>query len=382
MRLGVLTSSRADYGVYQPLLNELKKDNFFYLEIIAFGTHLSKNHDFTINKILKDKFNVIHKIHTFINDDSQKGIVDSYAKTISEFSIFWSKNKFDLVLCLGDRFEMSAAVQASIPFGIKLAHISGGETTLGAIDNIYRHQISLASKIHFVSTKYNFRKLVELTGNSNHIYNVGSMSLSDIKFYKPTNKYTFLNKFSLRNRPYILVTFHPETISVEANIFYSKEICKALSEICKKINIIITMPNADTLGSVYRKSFYDLRDDNQNSIFLIENFGKKYYFDAMNYSSLLLGNTSSGIIEAASFNKYVINVGDRQKGRIHGNNVINVEFNSKQIIDLTFKLLKNKSKKITNIYYQENTVKNTIEKIKLFFTNSKDILNDADLNYN
>tara|TARA_B100000683_G_scaffold277824_1_gene339324 strand:- start:3402 stop:4550 length:1149 start_codon:yes stop_codon:yes gene_type:complete len=382
MRLGVLTSSRADYGVYQPLLNELKKDNFFYLEIIAFGTHLSKNHDFTINKILKDKFNVIHKIHTFINDDSQKGIVDSYAKTISEFSIFWSKNKFDLVLCLGDRFEMSAAVQASIPFGIKLAHISGGETTLGAIDNIYRHQISLASKIHFVSTKYNFRKLVELTGNSNHIYNVGSMSLSDIKFYKPTNKYTFLNKFSLRNRPYILVTFHPETISVEANIFYSKEICKALSEICKKINIIITMPNADTLGSVYRKSFYDLRDDNQNSIFLIENFGKKYYFDAMNYSSLLLGNTSSGIIEAASFNKYVINVGDRQKGRIHGNNVINVEFNSKQIIDLTFKLLKNKPKKITNIYYQENTVKNTIEKIKLFFTNSKDILNDADLNYN
>ena len=208
------------------------------------------------------------------------------------------------------------------------------------------------------------------------------MSLSDIKFYKPTNKYTFLNKFSLRNRPYILVTFHPETISVEANIFYSKEICKALSEICKKINIIITMPNADTLGSVYRKSFYDLRDDNQNSIFLIENFGKKYYFDAMNYSSLLLGNTSSGIIEAASFNKYVINVGDRQKGRIHGNNVINVEFNSKQIIDLTFKLLKNKPKKITNIYYQENTVKNTIEKIKLFFTNSKDILNDADLNYN
>ena len=357
MRLGVLTSSRADYGVYQPLLNELKKDNFFYLEIIAFGTHLSKNHDFTINEILKDKFKVIHKIHTFINDDSKKGIVDSYAKTISEFSIFWSKNKFDLVLCLGDRFEMSAAVQASIPFGIKLAHISGGETTLGAIDNIYRHQISLASKIHFVSTKYNFKKLVELTGNSNYIYNVGSMSLSDIKFYKPTNKYTFLNKFSLQNRPYILVTFHPETISVEANIFYSKEICKALSVICKKTNIIITMPNADTLGSVYRKSFYDLRHENQNSIFLIENFGKKHYFDAMNYSSLLLGNTSSGIIEAASFNKYVINVGDRQKGRIHGNNVINVEFNSKQIIDLTFKLLKNKPKKITNIYYQENTVK-------------------------
>ena len=371
MRIGILTSSRADYGIYIPLLEELKKDTFFDLQIIAFGTHLSKKHDFTIKNIVKDEYKIIHKINTFINDDSKKGIVDSYSKTISEFSKFWSKNKFDLVFCLGDRFEMSAAVQSSIPFGVILAHIHGGETTLGAIDNIYRHQITLASKIHFVSTNCNLKKVVQLTGSSNHIYNVGSLSLSNIKLFKATDKSTFFNKFGIKKGPYILVTFHPETVSVEANILYSKEISNALSEICKEINVIITMPNADTLGSVYREDFNNLRDNNQNSILLIENFGKKHYFDAMYYSSLLLGNTSSGIIEAASFSKFVINVGDRQKGRTYGENVLNIDFDSKQIIDLTFKLQKRKSKEISNIYFKKNTVKNTIEKLSAFLKKQK-----------
>ena len=143
MKIGVLTSSRADYGIYLPLLNELKKDIFFDLEIIAFGTHLSERHGLTLSDIIKDGYNTIHKITSLVEDDSEKGIAISYGNTVLEFSNFWLTQKFDLVFCLGDRFEMSAAVQASIPFCIKLAHIHGGETTLGAIDNIYIHQINL-----------------------------------------------------------------------------------------------------------------------------------------------------------------------------------------------------------------------------------------------
>ena len=176
MKIGVLTSSRADYGIYLPLLNELKKDIFFDLEIIAFGTHLSERHGLTLSDIIKDGYDTIHEITSLVEDDSEKGIVISYGNTVLEFSNFWSTQKFDLVFCLGDRFEMSAAVQASIPFGVKLAHIHGGETTLGAIDNIYRHQISLASKYHFVSTNDNMQKVEQLIGSSNLIYDVGSLS--------------------------------------------------------------------------------------------------------------------------------------------------------------------------------------------------------------
>jgi GDP/UDP-N,N'-diacetylbacillosamine 2-epimerase (hydrolysing) len=364
MKIGVLTSSRADYGIYLPLLNELKKDTFFDLEIIAFGTHLSRNHGFTLNDIVKDGYNNIHEISSLVQDDSEKGIAISYGNTILKFSNFWSAQKFDLVFCLGDRFEMSAAVQASIPFGVKLAHIHGGETTLGAIDNIYRHQITLASSLHFVSTNDNMLKVNQLTDSSDFIYDVGSLSLSDIEFFKPIDRSVFLKNYGINDAPYILVTFHPETVSVQNNLAFAKIMKNALTILLNKIDVIITMPNADTLGSVYRKELNQLKVSNPEKVILVENFGKVNYFNAMFYSTLLIGNTSSGIIEAASFNKYVINVGDRQKGRTHGTNVFNTGFDSVKIIKLFNNLAKEKNIKMDNIYFKKNTAKKIITTLK------------------
>ena len=364
MKIGVLTSSRADYGIYLPLLEKLKTDSFFSLEIIAFGTHLSKKHGFTLSDIIKDRYNIVHEITSFSEDDSEKGIAMSYSNTILSFSDFWSDQKFDLVFCLGDRFEMSAAVQASIPFGVKLAHIHGGETTLGAIDNTYRHQITLASKYHFVSSNIHMKKVKQLTGSSNFIYNVGSLSLSNIESFKPDDRSVFLKNFNINNVPYILVTFHPETVSAKNNLVLAKIMKDALTILCKKINLIITMPNADTLGSVYRKELNNLKNSNPAKIFLVENFGKVNYFNAMYHSELLLGNTSSGIIEAASFNKYVINVGDRQKGRTHGTNVFNTGFDAVKIIEIFNDLMNKKDSKIDNIYFKKNTVRNIIAILK------------------
>jgi GDP/UDP-N,N'-diacetylbacillosamine 2-epimerase (hydrolysing) len=364
MKIGVLTSSRADYGIYLPLLNELKKDIFFDLEIIAFGTHLSKKHGFTLSDIVKDGYDTIYKITSLSDDDSEKDIVISYGNTVLEFADFWSVYKFDLVFCLGDRFEMSAAVQASIPFGVKLAHLHGGETTLGAIDNIYRHQISLASKYHFVSTNENKQKVKQLIGSSNLIYDVGSLSLSNIETFKPHDRSVFFKNYGIRDAPYILVTFHPETVSAENNLAFAKEMKDALTILCKKINVIITMPNADTLGSVYRKELNQLKVSNPEKVLLIENFGKVNYFNAMFYSELLIGNTSSGIIEAASFNKKVINVGDRQKGRTHGTNVFNTGFDSVKIIEICNKLIKEKKLKMDNIYFKKHTARNIITTLK------------------
>ena len=364
MKIGVLTSSRADYGIYLPLLNELKTDSFFELEIITFGTHLSKNHGYTLEDIIKDEYNNIHEITSLIEDDSEKGIAISYGNTVLEFSNFWAVQKFDLVFCLGDRFEMSAAVQASIPFGVKLAHLHGGETTLGAIDNIYRHQITLASKYHFVSTNDNMQKVKQLIGNSSFIYDVGSLSLSNIETFKPQNRSVFFKNYGINDAPYVLVTFHPETVSAENNLVFAKEMKDALTILCNKINIIITMPNADTLGSIYRKELNKLKGSNPEKVLLVENFGKVNYFNALFYSTLLIGNTSSGIIEAASFNKYVINVGDRQKGRTHGTNVFNTGFDSVKIIKLFNNLINQKDLKMDNIYFKKYTAINIIKILK------------------
>ena len=160
MKVGILTSSRADFGIYLPLLNYIKEIPLFDIEIIAFGTHLSKSHGYTIEMIEEIGFSKIYKISSLISNDDEESISTSYGLTIIKFGNFWAKNKFDIVFCLGDRFEMSAAVQAGIPFGIKYAHFHGGEITLGAIDNIYRHQITLASLLHFTATKFFSRKVV------------------------------------------------------------------------------------------------------------------------------------------------------------------------------------------------------------------------------
>lgn len=366
MKIGVLTSSRADYGIYLPLLNKLKKDDFFELEIIAFGTHLSRSHGYTLKEIEKDNYNCIHTIASLISDDSEQAIVSSYGVTILKFADFWENHKYDLVLCLGDRFEMSAAIQAGIPFGVKFAHLHGGETTLGAIDNIYRHQITLASALHFTATDIFTKKVCDLIDSSKNVFTTGSLSLNDIKSFIPIEKQTFFEKFGIPEEEFILATFHPETMSSQDNFQYADEMKKALKKISKDRFIVITMPNADTQGSIYREAIEKLKLEDPDRVLLIENFGKINYFSAMYYASILLGNTSSGILEAASFGKYVVNVGDRQKGRAQSNNILNCEFEEKAIVSSVSKAIESNIYTGENIYFKLDAVNNIIKTIKQF----------------
>ena len=361
MNIAILTSSRADYGIYLPLLRKLKKDSFFNLEIIAFGTHLSNKHGFTISDIVKDGYNTIHEINSLVEDDSEKGIAISYGNTVLSFANFWAVHKFDLVLCLGDRFEMSAAVQASIPFGIKLAHLHGGETTLGAIDNIYRHQISLASQIHFVASDAFLSKVREISGNSKKIYNVGALSLDGVKKIILPDWSDIRKLFDIPNKEFILITFHPETINPKKNKIFIKTISEVLNKLCEKYHLIVTMSNADTMGGLYRKSSKELKIKNPNNITLIENFGKYNYFAAMKASKILLGNTSSAILEAASFGKYAINVGNRQLGRLRSNNILDVPFNKTLIINAVNEIINQGLYTGINKYYKANTALNIIK---------------------
>ncbi|MFW0737296.1 UDP-N-acetylglucosamine 2-epimerase [Flavobacterium sp. T12S277] len=366
MKIGVLTSSRADYGIYLPLLQKIKKDAFFELEIIAFGTHLSRGHGYTLRDIERDTYNCIRTISSLISNDSEESIASSYGLTVLKFADFWETHKYDLVFCLGDRFEMSAAIQAGIPFGVKFAHLHGGETTLGAIDNIYRHQITLASTLHFTATNIFTEKVCKLIDSSENVFMTGSLSLNDVKVFNPIKKQTFFEKFGIPEEEFILVTFHPETMSSQDNFKYADEMEKSLKKISKDRFIVITMPNADTQGSIYRDAIERLKLEVPDRVLLIENFGKTNYFSAMYYASILLGNTSSGILEAASFGKYVVNVGDRQKGRAQSKNIINCEFEEKAIVSSVSKAIESKVYTGENIYFKLDAADNIIKIIKQF----------------
>ena len=364
MKIGVLTSSRADYGIYLPLLNKLKEDSFFNLEIIAFGTHLSKSHGYTLTEIEKDGFNCIHTISSLISDDHEQAIATSYGLTVLKFADFWQANKYDLVFCSGDRFEMSAAVQAGIPMGVNFAHIHGGETTLGAIDNIYRHQITHVSILHFTATDLFRNKVSTLTSSLDNVHTVGSLSLDGIENFKPLEKSLFYDRFRIPNQEFALVTFHPETITPKLNKTFAVEMRKALGQIATKLFIIVTMPNADTMGSVFRIEIEKLKNEFPDQVLCIENFGKENYFTAMHYAKILIGNTSSGILEAASFRKYVVNVGDRQKGRLQSKNVLNTKFKENEIIEGVNRALMLGEFNGENIYYKQNTANTIIKLLK------------------
>lgn len=364
MKVGVLTSSRADFGIYLPLLKILQRDVFFELTIIAFGTHGSPHHGETISEIQEYDFENIDLIQSLLLNDNPNGISTSYGLTVVKFSDYWSKNEFDLVFCLGDRFEMSAAVQAGIPFEIKFSHIHGGETTLGAIDNIYRHQITLVSAIHFPSTEMYKKKIESIIGSDEKIYIVGSLSLDEIDDFQFMKEEEFRNKFGIPDRPYILITFHPETVKPEENKQYALEMKAALKELSKEYYLVVTMPNADTNGKIFRKVINELRDEISEQMIGIENFGKTNYFNAMNYAEFLLGNSSSGILEAASFNKYVVNVGDRQKGRATCKNVFDCSFKSSEILKAVEKVKGLGTFQGVNIYKKKHTAKTIIDIIK------------------
>lgn len=334
-RVLVLTSSRADYGIYLPLLKLLNNSQEFDLEILAFGTHLSIKHGYTINQILNDGFSVQHQIEIPYEHDNPADIALCYAKTVEKFSHFWGKKgkNYDWIIVLGDRFEMAAAVSAGIPFVLPFAHIHGGETTLGAIDNIYRHFITLSSSLHFVSLQAFKERVNEIMGEESNCFVVGALGLDNLSQVKLLNLEEFYQKWQIDlGKPSLLITIHPETVALEDNIKYVAETEDALQVLVNQYQLIVTMPNADTFGNLYRQVFLTLKEKFPAQVHLIENFGTASYFTAMKYTGLMLGNTSSGITEGASFQKYVLNIGDRQKGRIAGKNVIHIPFSKNEIV--------------------------------------------------
>ena len=365
MKIGILTSSRADFGIYVPLLRLLFDDENIQPEIIAFGTHLSRSHGYTIQEILDKGFSVNYRIETLPEEDTPEAISASIGETIIKFSEFWSKNKFDLVFALGDRYEMFAAVVASSTFSIDIAHIAGGETTIGAIDNVYRHGISTMSKYIFTSTEEYKQRAVGLLDSEKGIFNVGALNIDNLKNEELFSKEDFQKKFNIDLKiPSILITVHPETVNYLENKKYIPELISAFEELVDKYQLIITMPNTDTQGAMIRHELEVFASDNK-MIKLIESFGMKGYLTCMKYCIFMLGNTSSGFVEASFFPKWVINLGNRQEGRINTSNIMSIPI-TKEMILKTVKSIESQSSlpKDCCIYGNGNTANKILKIIK------------------
>lgn len=365
MKIGILTSSRADYYIYSPLLQKLEDDAFFDLNLLVFGTHLTQKYGHTVEDIVKDNYRIAARIKTTPPKDTPLAISEAIGNTVKSFSTLWEREKFDLIFALGDRYEMFAAVVATIPFRIPVAHIHGGESTSGAIDNVFRHSISLISRIHFTCAEPYKTRLIQLLGHPDNVYNVGALSIENLRNIKLLTIREFNEEFHVDlSKKTILITIHPETVNYQKTKIFIDETIHALEQL-KGFQFIITMPNADTMGTIIREAWIHLQKKNK-AVFLFENLGKTGYLSCMKHCSFMLGNSSSGFVEASFFPKPVINLGSRQEGRILTENIFPSDFNINNILQAVKWAEKFSVKNPVNIYGDGNTSGKIIQYLKKY----------------
>lgn len=363
MKIGILTSSRADYSIYYPLLKALQGDDSINFNIIAFGTHLSKAFGYTVDNIITDGFEVIEQVDTMPTGDQPENISRAMGQTINNFSKVWSKTQYDLVFCIGDRYEMFAACASTVPFNIKMAHIHGGEETMGAIDNVFRHAITNMSQIHFPTTAVYTDRIAQIKGSSENVFNVGALSIDNLKNLSLLSIGEFRDRFQIDlSIPSILITFHPETVAYSQNALYVNELIAALSEI-KGYQLVITMPNADTMSNIVRDTLLKFSKD-VTHVVTVESLGTIGYLSCMKHCAFMLGNTSSGFVEASYFPKYVINLGERQTGRLRTPNIIDCKISKEAILSAVHRVSNAAPLPVIEAYGTGNTAEKIVNVIK------------------
>jgi len=357
VNIGIVTTCRADYGILENLINLLNKNKKIKLNLLISGAHYAKKYGNTFNEIKKNNVK-FSKINNGLITEDASSIIKSISKDLASFEQIIKKNKLNYILVLGDRFEILAPVITSFFLNIPIIHLHGGEKTFGSNDDIIRHVVSKFSYYHFVAHKDYKRRLIQLGENSKNIYVSGGLGPDNIikfKFYKKNETKKILD-IDFKKLIY-LVTFHPETNNAYKNKKSINELLKSLENL-KNTTIIFTAPNPDIFSKYIIDQIKIFTKKNKNS-FLKNSLGKKLYFSLLSISDLVIGNSSSGIIETPTLKIPTINIGQRQKGRLISENIINSS-NSSNSIKLAIKKanhpkFKERLKKIKNIYQKKNT---------------------------
>jgi UDP-hydrolysing UDP-N-acetyl-D-glucosamine 2-epimerase len=352
MKLCTISGSRADFFILKNLILKIQHDKKILQSLIVAGSHTSKIFGYTIKDIKKNKIKIRSIFNFHFKGDRPEDILNYLALGIKKFSNIFTKIKPDLILLLGDRYEILAAALSAYILKIPIVHLYGGEKTKGSLDDNIRHSITKFSSVHLVATKSYLKRVRQLGENKKLIFNVGSLGVEAIKKCKIYNKDYLENKLKIKfNRKNVLMTFHPETNkSKQENISNLKILLNCLKKL-KDTSIIITMPGAD---HYYRSIQLELQRFKNKNTYQFKSLGHDYYFSICKIVDFMIGNSSSGIIEMPTFKRGTINLGERQFGRVQAKSIINVEFNEDKIMNAISKIyskrFENKIKKINNPY--------------------------------
>lgn len=320
--IGVITGARSEYGLLFPVLKAISADPALRLKLFVTGTHLSPDFGLTVREIERD-FEITERVDMLVASDTPEAISKSMGLGMIGFAQTYAAHRPDILLVLGDRFETLAAVAAALPFTIPVAHIAGGEATEGAIDDAIRHSITKMSHLHFVSLDEYRRRLIRMGEEPWRITISGEPGLDNVSATPELSRHELEQRIGISLEPSpLLVTFHPVTLELGQAGKQIDEVLAALDAV--GMPIVFTAPNADTEGRIIARRIEEFVQEHSNTR-LVTSFGTAAYFSIMRCSAAMVGNSSSGIIEAASFDLPVVNIGSRQRGRFSPKNVIHCE---------------------------------------------------------
>lgn len=323
-KICVITGTRADYGLLRWVMQGIKDDPELQLQIIATGMHLSPEFGLTYREIEKDGFHIDRKVEMLTSSDTPVGITKSMGLGLIGFADVLNELKPDLIVALGDRFEIFSAVAATLVARIPVAHLHGGETTEGAFDEAIRHSITKMSHLHFVAAEKYRQRVIQLGEQPDRVFLVGGLGIDSIQRVKLFNRTELESSLDFKlGKKNLLITFHPVTLETTTAAKQMAELIAALAEL-QDTQLIFTMPNADTDGRALTRMVKEFVAQHPNA-HAFTSLGQLRYLSCIAHVDGVVGNSSSGLIEVPSFRKSTINIGDRQRGRLNAASVINCE---------------------------------------------------------
>ena len=367
-KICIVTGSRAEYGILRGLMKAIKDDPELTLQVVATNQHLSKLQGETYKEIERDGFTIDYKVYMADDDapDNANTTAKSISRGVSGFADACDALQPDLLLILGDRYEMLAVASTALIYKIPIAHLHGGEITEGAFDDAIRHAITKMSHLHFTSTESYRRRVIQLGEQPERVFYVGALGVENVMKtdFMPKEEIEQSLNFQLTDKC-LLCTYHPVTLSDMSSETQVLNLLKALDNY-KDYHIIFTYSNSDTNSQIIIKRIQEYVDQNPGRCMFIPSLGQCRYFSVLKYVKAVLGNSSSGIIEVPSFGIPTLDIGDRQKGRIAANSVIHCGYSTEEIKEGLAKVVAYKAKTIDNPYYKEGTCNAILNVIKAY----------------
>lgn len=370
IKLAVVTSTRAEYGLLVPLIKAMMCEPEIEMQLLVSGTHLVRKYGYTVRYIRQDKIPIAYEVPLFDDDFSstEQQVSDVIAKAVAQCGAIFAKERYDAVIVLGDRYELLGFCSAAVVCRIPIVHIHGGEITEGAIDDKIRHAITKLSSVHFPSIPEYAHRIIQMGENPDYVYAVGALGIDNILGLKLLDRRELLSELNIEtNLPLAAVTYHP--VTGEKPELAAQEMIQVLdSLISSNIFAVITMPNSDVGGDDIYRMIVSYVERYQDKMVLEKSLGQVRYLSLLKNADIMIGNSSSGLLESASFHLPVVDIGDRQKGRVAPANVVHCSCNQDEIVKSIETCLNNKMKErlqgYENPYGDGKAAQRIVDKLK------------------